>query len=577
MLSKFIDRPIFATVLSIVGVALAGGDRRVVTLPVRPSIRRSRPPGAACRLVPRRHAPGVADTVAVAIERAGQRRTRHALHVVATGNDGSYSLSVTFDVGTDLNTALVMVQNRVTLAMPLLPSAGAEPGDHHPQEVPEQLDDRQLSLPDGAGTNGPEQLRPHQYQGRVAACRRGVGRRHQGAARLRMRIWLDPQKLASRSMTAIDVANAILDQNIPAAWGRSVNRRRQDSCCSCRSTRWAIGSRAWSSSPHTSARCGPSQAARGGRPRSAACAVPGRGPTRLTDTDCQHGRPRMTPHSRQPPQSRARRAPRRRHHRRQRRTSPTVPPRTSPAPAPPSAPSSSRRAPLGQDAVRAPASVPPSPPSRPRGPACATWRRVELGAPNYNSACTFDGDPSVGLGALATSRHQRARCGRRVVPRMKELKTALPDGVDYTIAYDTTPFIRESIDEFSTLLRRHHPGRPRRPVLLQDWRAMILPMIDVPVSLIGTFAVMAVMGYSLNNISLFGLVLAIGIVVDDAIVVLENIERQMAKGYDTHRHHQGDGGNHRADPGDHAGPLRRVRASAPSSAASRAASSANSR
>ena len=68
---------------------------------------------------------------------------------------------------------------------------------------------------------------------------------------------------------------------------------------------------------------------------------------------------------------------------------------------------------------------------------------------------------------------------------------------------------------------------------LQDWRAMILPMIDVPVSLIGTFAVMAVMGYSLNNISLFGLVLAIGIVVDDAIVVLENIERQMAKGYDT--------------------------------------------
>src|SRR5213078_4782231 len=99
---------------------------------------------------------------------------------------------------------------------------------------------------------------------------------------------------------------------------------------------------------------------------------------------------------------------------------------------------------------------------------------------------------------------------------------------------DTTPFIRQSIAEVLKTLRD--------AVLLvaivvlfflQDWRAMILPMIDVPVSLIGTFAVMAVMGYSLNNISLFGLVLAIGIVVDDAIVVLENIERQMAKGLDT--------------------------------------------
>ena len=96
-------------------------------------------------------------------------------------------------------------------------------------------------------------------------------------------------------------------------------------------------------------------------------------------------------------------------------------------------------------------------------------------------------------------------------------------------------------------------------LFLQDWRAMILPMIDVPVSLIGTFAVMAAMGYSLNNISLFGLVLAIGIVVDDAIVVLENIERQMAKGLDTaNRHDQGHGRNQRPDPGHHVGAVRGV-------------------
>ncbi len=117
---------------------------------------------------------------------------------------------------------------------------------------------------------------------------------------------------------------------------------------------------------------------------------------------------------------------------------------------------------------------------------------------------------------------------------MKELKKRFPEGIEYTIGYDTTPFIRESIAEvFNTL--RDAVILVALVVLffLQDWRAMILPMIDVPVSLIGTFAVMAAMGYSLNNISLFGLVLAIGIVVDDAIVVLENIERQMAKGFDT--------------------------------------------
>ncbi len=116
---------------------------------------------------------------------------------------------------------------------------------------------------------------------------------------------------------------------------------------------------------------------------------------------------------------------------------------------------------------------------------------------------------------------------------MAQLEKRFPDGVVYKIGYDTTPYISESIGEV------YHTLRDAIILValvvlffLQDWRAMILPLIDVPVSLIGTFAVMAVMGYSLNNISLFGLVLAIGIVVDDAIVVLENIERQMAKGYD---------------------------------------------
>src|SRR6202012_4275482 len=121
-----------------------------------------------------------------------------------------------------------------------------------------------------------------------------------------------------------------------------------------------------------------------------------------------------------------------------------------------------------------------------------------------------------------------------IYSKMKELKNRFPEGLDYQIVYDTTPFIRESVNEVLYTLR-DAVVLVAIVVLgfLQDWRAMILPMIDVPVSLIGTFAVMAAMGFTLNNLTLFGLVLAIGIVVDDAIVVLENIERQMAKGLTT--------------------------------------------
>src|SRR5207248_11741845 len=117
--------------------------------------------------------------------------------------------------------------------------------------------------------------------------------------------------------------------------------------------------------------------------------------------------------------------------------------------------------------------------------------------------------------------------------RLKELEPGFPPWVRYEVGYDTTPFIRESVaDVKRTLFEAIVLVGLVVLVFLQDWRTMILPMIDVPVSLIGTFAIMALLGYSLNNISLFGLVLAIGIVVDDAIVVLENIERQMARGFD---------------------------------------------
>ncbi|MES2790037.1 MAG: efflux RND transporter permease subunit, partial [Planctomycetota bacterium] len=157
--------------------------------------------------------------------------------------------------------------------------------------------------------------------------------------------------------------------------------------------------------------------------------------------------------------------------------------------------------------------------------------RVELGAQNYNQVCTFDGEPSVGLAVFQLPGTNALDVADQVKQKMLELKARFPDGVDYTIAYDITPFVRESVaDVVRTLLEAIVLVGLVVLVFLQNWRAVIIPLIAVPVAIIGTFAVMAVFHFSLNNISLFGLVLAIGIVVDDAIVVVENVERWLDQG-----------------------------------------------
>jgi multidrug efflux pump len=149
---------------------------------------------------------------------------------------------------------------------------------------------------------------------------------------------------------------------------------------------------------------------------------------------------------------------------------------------------------------------------------------VQLGSQQYDRSCTLGRQPSVVLSIFQLPGSNALNTAKGVYAKMKELKARFPDGLDYKIVYDTTPFIRESVNEvFHTLRDAVILVAIVVLLFLQDWRAMILPMIDVPVSLIGTFAVMAIMGFTLNNLTLFGLVLAIGIVVDDAIVVLENI------------------------------------------------------
>ena len=161
--------------------------------------------------------------------------------------------------------------------------------------------------------------------------------------------------------------------------------------------------------------------------------------------------------------------------------------------------------------------------------------RVELGSQQYDQSCTLDGKPSVALSIYQLPGSNALETAQGVYAKMEELKTRFPDGLDYQIVYDTTPFIRESVDEvFNTLRDAVILVGIVVLVFLQDWKA------DDPADdrragrrSIGTFAVMAALGFSLNNLTLFGLVLAIGIVVDDAIVVLENIERLIATGLDS--------------------------------------------
>ena len=157
--------------------------------------------------------------------------------------------------------------------------------------------------------------------------------------------------------------------------------------------------------------------------------------------------------------------------------------------------------------------------------------RVELGAADYSTTTHFNGLPAVGIPIFQLPGSNSIATANAVYQKMEELKRYFPKGVDYSIPYDTTIFVRDSIrDVVKTLFEAIGLVALVVLVFLQSWRASLVPLLAIPVSLVGTFAVMAIFGFSLNNLSLFGLVLAIGIVVDDAIVVVENVDRWIEHG-----------------------------------------------
>ena len=420
----FIDRPIFATVISIL-ITLAGGIA-VWYLPIA-----QYPPVAPPTVQVDCNYPGasskvVAETVAATIEQQVNGVQDMLYMSSQSTSDGSYTLTVTFKPGIDLNLAQVLVQNRVALALPQLPDVVRQTGVTTKKRSPDILMTVSLNSPGGKY----DQLYLSNYA--VLRLKDELSRLPGisevlvfGQRDYSMRVWVDPDKLAARGVAVSDVLAAIREQNFQPALGQ-------------------VGA------PPTP----------GGQLLQIPLTIKGR---LVTEEDFGKIIIRNTPDGR-------------------------------------------------------------------------VLRIRDIGFAQLNARSQdinnrFDRKPTVGLAifqlpdanALATSDHVKST--------MKELSKYFPVGVDYAIGYDTTPFIRESIQEVFKALRDSVLLVALVVlVFLQGWRAAVIPLLAVPVAIVGTFAAMYLVGFSLNNLTLFGLVLAIGIVVDDAIVVVESVEHHIAKG-----------------------------------------------
>ena len=460
MISRFfIDRPVFAIVLSLVFV-LAGGVA-VFTLPVAQYPEVTPPTVLVTAIYPGANAITVRNTVAAPIEEQVSGVEGMLYMSSQCTNDGTYSLTVTFRLGMDTDMAQVLVQNRVSLALPVIPALVQNEGITVKKMSPNTMMIVNLISPDGRyDSNFLSNYATIYIKDELGRLPGVAGITYLGQRDYSLRAWLDPQKLAALNLSAMDVVNAISQQNVQVAAGQ-------------------IGQ----------------QPVPVGQQLQLTINTLGRltEPEQFADIILKAG----TEYS---------------------------PSQASPGPG---------TGAEGQNAQSA-SSVPTGP--QPQAVGIVRLRdvaRVERGSRQYDQSCTLDGKPSVAVSVYQLPGSNALETANQVYAKMKDLQTRFPDGLDYRVVYDTTPFIQESVQEvFKTLLDAVVLVGIVVLVFLQDWKAMILPMIDVPVSLIGTFAVMAAMGFSLNNLTLFGLVLAIGIVVDDAIVVLENIERLIATGLD---------------------------------------------
>lgn len=420
----FIERPIFATVLSFL-IMLVGGIA-YVALPVS-----QYPDVAPPTILVRASYPGatpqvIADTVATPIEQEMNGVDDMLYMESSSSADGTMQLTVTFQLGTNLDDAQVLVQNRVAVALSKLPDQVRQIGVTTTKQIPDMLMVVHL--------NSPDESRDELYISNFAYLRvrdalmrlDGVGEiRIAGGNEYAMRIWLDIEKMAHVDLTAGDVITAIRGQNAQVAAG-VLGQPPVDTGSDFQLNVTTQG--------------------------------------RLIETD------------------------------------------------------------EFEDIIVK------------RGENGRVTRlsdvaRIELGAQDYSRLSYLDGKPAIAVLVYQRPGTNAVDTAAEIKQTMEEMKATFPEGIGYEIAYNPTDFVEESIEEvFITLIITTVFVVLTVFLFLHHWRPTIIPVVAIPISLIGTFAVMQLLGVTLNTLSLFGLVLAIGIVVDDAIVVVENVERLIAEG-----------------------------------------------
>jgi HAE1 family hydrophobic/amphiphilic exporter-1 len=425
MVSFFTHRPIFSSSIAVIMV-LAGAICYFL-LPVSQFPDITPPQVVVSATYPGASAQVVADTVTTPLEQQINGVQGMTYMASSSSNDGSSNITITFDVGYPLSIAAVDVQNRVSQAASSLPAIVNQAGVTIKKQNPNFVLIVSLTSPDGSVD--PVTLSNYAFLQIVDPLKRldGVGDvQIFGERRYSMRIWLDPDKLANLGITAVDVQQAVQEQNVQVAAGK-------------------IGQ-----SP----------------------APPGTPFEMQVNTTGRLSTPEQ----------------------------------------------------FGDIVVR----------SDSKAGSVVRLRdvaRIELGALQYASSGFFGKDPTVVVALYQRPGSNALELQERVKAKMDELSQRFPKGIEYAMHYDTTRFVSASMhDVVITLVEALILVVLVVFIFLQSWRTTIIPTIAIPVSLIATLAVMYVLGFSLNMLSLLGMVLAIGLVVDDAIVVVENVERQLEAG-----------------------------------------------
>ncbi|MHC9083719.1 efflux RND transporter permease subunit [Luteimonas sp. RIT-PG2_3] len=419
----FIDRPIFAAVLSI--VIFAAGLIAIPMLPISeyPEVV---PPSVVVRTVyPGANPKVIAETVATPLEEAINGVEDMMYIKSVAGSDGVLVTTATFRPGTNADDAAVRVQNRVSQALARLPEDVRRQGVTTQKQSPVFLMVVHLTSPDGRYDTLYLRNYARLHVKDSLARLSGVGDAQIfGGGDYAMRAWLDPDKIASRGLTAGDVVRAMREQNVQVSAGQ-------------------LGAEPMPNSDFLTLINAQ------GRLQSE---------TEFGDIVVKGG--------------------------------------------------------ADGEIVR-----------------LSDVARLELGAGDYSLRAQLDGKNAVGIGIFQAPGANALQIQEQVIANMDRLSESFPEGIKYEAVYDTTIFVRDSIKAVVTTLLEATLLVVLVVILfLQTWRASIIPLIAVPVSIVGTFAALYLLGFSINTLSLFGLVLAIGIVVDDAIVVVENVERNIEEG-----------------------------------------------